>query len=93
MVNNNPFYFPNVDRLGNVAVTRHAQDKLKTDNISVSVFKNVLFTGNVLDEGFDVKWIEGKGIRIVVIKPTPFAGALLVKTVYKIKPQENSKRI
>lgn len=86
--NVNKYYFADVPRLGNVAVSRHAQEKMKADNISFKSFKEVLFNGDILEEGFDTTWVTLKNIRLVIIRPTPFKGALLVKTLYYIKPQE-----
>jgi hypothetical protein len=43
------------------------------------------------DEG--TVWRERDGIRLVIIlRPTPFKGACLVKTAYKIEGQEDARR-
>ena len=81
-------YFPNVPRLGNVAVSRHAQERVAEEEISEQDFETVLFKGRDTPEGFDVVWRELNGIRVVILRnPQPFRGALLVKTVFRVQPQ------
>jgi len=78
-------YFPNVPGLGNVAVSRHAQDRMREDGIGESTFRDALTEGETIADGHDVVWREKHGIRIVILrKPEPFAGAMLVKTVYRV---------
>jgi len=79
-------YFPNVPGLGNVAVSRHAQERMAQDGISEEDFADALMRGDTIPDGQDVVWREKDGVRIVILrKPTPFKGAMLVKTVYRIK--------
>ena len=78
-------YFPNVPGLGNVAVSRHAQERIAQDGISEKDFADALMRGDTIPDGQDVVWREKDGVRIVILrKPTPFKGAMLVKTVYRI---------
>ena len=65
-------YFPNVPQLGNVAVSRHAQDRMREDGISEAAFRDVLATGDIVPDGQDVVWREKDGIRIVIF--TAFLG-------------------
>ena len=81
-------YYPNVPGLGNVAVSRHAQDRLAEDGISEREFEAVLLRGDSVPEGQDIVWRQKDGIRLVILlKPEPFRGATLVKTAYRIEPQ------
>lgn len=81
-------FYRQVPRLGNVAVSRHAQAGMDEDHISDATFKEVLWEGEETKDGQDIVYREGRGIRIVILmNPTPNVGARLVKTVFKIKPQ------
>ena len=79
-------YFPNVPGLGNVALSRHAQERMAQDGISEEDFADALMHGDTIPDGQDVVWREKDGVRVVILRtPTPFKGAMLVKTVYRIK--------
>jgi hypothetical protein len=83
-------YYPNVSRLGNVAVSRHAQSRVKEEGISKEAFERVLLKPIKEDvqEGPGILLRERDGIRLVILtKPKPFSGAKLVKTVYRVKAQ------
>ena len=80
-------YFPNVPRLGNVAVSRHAQERMVQDGIPEDAFLDALMNGEMVPDGADVVWRQKDGVRIVLIRrPTPFKGAMLATTVYRIRP-------
>jgi hypothetical protein len=84
------YFYRNVPKLGNVAVSRHAQKRMKEDQIPQEVFERVLLTPVKQDirDGADILWRERDGIRIVILEnPTPSTGAKLVKTVYRIQAQ------
>ena len=86
-------YIPNVPGLGNVAVSRHAQERMATDHITEEVFQDALLNGDTIPDGPDVVWRQKEGIRVVILpRPTPFRGAMLVKTVYRIGAQAQAKR-
>lgn len=88
-------FFRGVARLGNVAVSRHAQAQMQRHGISEETFQDVLLRPMTPDikEGFDIVWREGKGIRIVILTdPTPNLGAKLVKTVFKVNGQAAARR-
>jgi hypothetical protein len=88
------YFYRNVERLGNVAVTRHAQNNMDEHNIRQELFEDVLLhpLHDDIAEGNDIVWREGKGIRIVIIlNPTPARGAKVVKTVYRIQPQAKAR--
>jgi len=86
-------YFPNVPQLGNVAVSRHAQDRMREDGISEAAFRDVLATGDIVPDGQDVVWREKDGIRIVILRrPEPFSGAMLAKTVYRIGENAQARK-
>ena len=79
-------YFSDVPGLGNVAVSRHAQDRMLDEGIAESTFRDALLYGDTTPDGQAVIWREKHGIRIVILrKPEPFAGAMLVKTVYRVR--------
>ena len=85
-------YFPDVPGLGNVAVSRHAQDRMAQDGISEEDFRDALMRGETIPDGQDIVWREKDGIRVVILRrPTPFNGAMLAKTVYRIKAQASAR--
>lgn len=87
-------FFRNVPKLGNVAVTRHAQQRMAEDNISPEAFERVLLAPVKQDirDGADILWRERDGIRLVILEnPTPPSGAKLVKTVYRIEAQAKAR--
>jgi Domain of unknown function (DUF4258) len=87
-------YFPDVPHLGNVAVSRHAQERMLDDGISEDTFTRALVHGETIPDGQDVVWREKDGVRIVILRsPTPFKGAMLVTTVYRMQgPARATKR-
>lgn len=86
-------YYVDVKDLGNVAVSHHAQARMADNGITQETFERVLLNPIRPDikDGMDVVWRERDGLRIVILTdPTPNVGAVLVKTVYRVKPQANS---
>lgn len=87
------FYFAAVPGLGNVAVSRHAQEQAEGHGISEEVFQRVLELGTDRPDGLKTVWREGLGIRLVILRrPEPFRGASLITTVYKVKAQAATRR-
>lgn len=86
-------YYPDVPGLGNVAVSRHAQERMDEYNITQSVFERALLTPtSEVQEGTDILWRERDLVRVVIIqRPVPFAGAKLVKTVIRVGAQANAR--
>ena len=87
-------FYRNVPKLGHVAVSRHAQNRMEEDNISEEAFERALLTPVKPDikDGADILWRERDGIRIVILEnPTPPSGAKLVKTVYRIEAQAKAR--
>src|SRR4051794_24976181 len=87
------FYW-NVLRLGNVAVSRHAQERILSENIPIAAFEHALLWPSQPDvhDGQDVLWREHNGLRLVILlNPTPNRGAVLVKTVYRVNLQANAR--
>ena len=78
-------YFEDVPGLGNVALSRHAQTRAEQDGISEAMVLDVLLQGQDTPDG-DSTWRELKGVRLVIVDPTPFRGAKLVTTMYRVKP-------
>ena len=85
------FYYPKVKGLGNVAVSRHAQERAAGDSISEVQFQDVLNNGKDTPAGFGATWREKDSVRLVIIVPTPFKGAKLVKTCFRAAPQAEAK--
>ena len=87
-------FYRNVPKLGNVAVSRHAQKRMEEDKISHEAFEHVLLAPVKQDvrDGTDILWRERDGIRIVILENlTPASGAKLVKTVYRIEEQAKAR--
>lgn len=83
-------FYRDVPGLGNVAISRHAQQRAEEDGISQDAFDRVLLTPIKPDtpDGADILWRERDGIRLVILtNPTPNTGAMLVKTVYRVEAQ------
>ena len=83
-------FYENVPRLGNVAVSRHAQAQMIEAGISQEAFDRVLLepTRPDIPDGVDILWRERDGLRLVIlINPTPNRGAKLIKTVYRVQAQ------
>ena len=79
-------YFPNVPGLGNVALSRHAQERMVADGISEHELREALLRGTTTPDGQEVVWREKDGVRVVIVrKPTPFKGAMLATTIYRVK--------
>jgi hypothetical protein len=79
-------YFPSVPGIGNVAVSRHAQERMIRDNISEVDFINVLLKSASTPTKNSVVIRESDRIRIVIeLKPEPFSGAALVLTTYRVQ--------
>jgi Domain of unknown function (DUF4258) len=88
-VSDRQYYYQAVPGLGNVAVSRHAQQRMDEHKISQAMFERALFTPTKeVEEGPEILWRERDNIRIVIVqRPKPFRGARLVKTVMKVGAQ------
>ena len=87
-------FYRDVPRLGNVAVSRHAQDRMARDGIPPDAFERALLhpTKPDIADGMEVLWREREGLRIVILtNPTPNIGAKLVKTVYRVQSQAEAR--
>jgi hypothetical protein len=80
------YYYEDVPGLGNVALSRHAQAKAEDQGITDGQISLVLYRGKDIPDS-DSIMREHIGIRLVIITPTPFRGAKLVKTLYRVEPQ------
>lgn len=90
------FYYEDVLKLGNVYVSRHAQDRMDDEGITPGLFEKVLLapTRPDIPDGANVAWRERDGVRLVILlNPEPDRGAKLIKTVYRVKPQAITKRV
>lgn len=82
------YYFEDVPGIGNVAVSRHAQERAESEGISTKAFEQALLNGITIPEGPGVLWRELNGVRLVVLThPEPFRGAALVKTCFRVQEQ------
>ncbi len=87
------YYFTEVPGLGNVAVSRHAQEQAEKHGVSELVFQRVLERGTDRPDGQGVLWREDVGIRLVIIRrPEPFSGASLVTTLYPVQRQATARK-
>lgn len=87
------YYFADVPGLGNVAVSRHAQEQAAEHGISEDVFQRVLERGTDRPDGLGVVWREDVGIRLVIIlRPEPFRGAALITTLYPVRRQASARK-
>lgn len=84
-------FWRNVPGLGHVAVSRHAQSRAHEQGITEEQFVAALFHGRDTPDGFEAVWRELGGLRLVILlRPEPFRGAKLVKTVYLVKAQKSA---
>ena len=82
-------YYENVPSLGNVALSRHAQDRAYAEGIPDAEVERVLLTGKLVPDTHGVSFRELNGIRLVIIhRPTPFRGAALVTSIFRIERQK-----
>lgn len=89
------YFYEKVPGLGNVAVSRHAQSRMDELGISQEAFEDILLNtprDKDIEESGGVIWRQANGIRLIIITPSDFRGAKLIKTVYKIKPQGMATR-
>ena len=80
------YYYEDIPGLGNVTLSRHAQEKAREHHISEQHVEMVLYRGRDTPDG-DSTWREHNRIRLVIITPTPFRGSKLVKTMYRVEAQ------
>jgi hypothetical protein len=88
-------FYRDVKGLGNVAVSRHAQASMEAEGISQAAFNRALLEPIQADiaEGRDILWRERDGLRLVILTdPTPNLGAVLVKTVFRVRRQASAIR-
>jgi hypothetical protein len=87
------YYYPDVPGLGNVAVSRHAQERMDEYKISQAAFERALLDPiKEVEEGTEIVWRERDNVRIVIVqRPVPFRGAKLVKTVMKVGAQAGAR--
>jgi hypothetical protein len=78
-------FYRGVPGLGNVALSRHAQEQMVDARISEPMIERVLLSGLDTPIASDVMWRQKDGLRIVILtNPTPNVGAKLVKTIYRV---------
>ncbi len=83
-------YWPDVPGLGNVAISRHAQARAVKHGITEGMIASALSRGTDTPDGLSEVFREWGVVRLVIVlRPTPFKGACLVKTITRIKPALN----
>lgn len=83
-------FYEDVPGLGNVAISRHAQEKMDRHGITEAVLEDVLWKGYDRPDG-NSTWREKSGVRLVIIRPEPFRGAMLVVTAFRIMGQARAR--
>lgn len=89
-----PHYYTSVPELGNVAISRHAIEKMDTEGIAQERFEDALLrpTRPDIPDGQDILWRERDGLRIIILlNPEPDRGSKLVKTVYRVARSAKAK--
>jgi hypothetical protein len=88
-------FYESVPKIGNVAVSRHAQANVLEQKITERDFELALFDPNkTVREGFNTLWLERGGIRLVVVlRPEPFSGAALVTTAFRMQQNRTVEKI
>jgi hypothetical protein len=88
-------FYRDVPKLGHVAFSRHAQERLEDEGVSEETVRSILYdtTQPDIPDGQGVVHREGQGIRLVILmNPTPNRGARLVKTAYRIQANHKATR-
>ena len=86
-------YFANVPGLGNVALSRHAQERMVRDGISENELQEALLRGATTPDGQEIVWRQKDGVRVVILRnPTPFRGAMLATTIYRVKAAAKAQK-
>ena len=81
------YFYDDIPRLGNVVLTRHAQDKAHQEGITEEEIERALVNGQDTPDGMNIIWRQFRNLRLVIIlKPTPDLGSKVVKTLYRVKP-------
>jgi hypothetical protein len=63
------------------------------DGVSENEVKEALLRGTTKPDGQEVVWREKDGVRVVILrKPTPFKGAMLATTIYRIRATAKAHR-
>ena len=89
-----PHFYRDVPGLGHVALSRHAQLRLREDGIGPDMLEDILLrpTGPDKPDGQTTIWREKNGVRLVILLPDQPSGARLMVTAYKIKGPASAKR-
>lgn len=84
-------YYTNVPVFGQVALSRHSQANAIEHGISEQQVEDVMMKGaDTPDARGTLR--EKDYVRLVIIRPTPFAGAMLVTTMFRVEPQAEAKK-
>ena len=77
-------YYRNVPRLGNVALSRHAQARAEEQSITDEMVERCLLHGYGFTEGLGILRLVHHGVVLIIqVRPTPFKGAKLVTTIFR----------
>ena len=80
------YRYDDVPGFGSVVLSRHAQDRAEEMIITDFQVDEALFKGRDVVEGA-ATLREHNGVRLVIIRPTPWRGLYLVKTVFRVERQ------
>lgn len=85
-------YYTDVPTFRQVALSRHSQAKAIEHGISEEQVADVLMNGTDIPDGTTGTFREKDHVRMVIIRPDPFRGAMLVTTMFRVEPQAQAKR-
>jgi len=82
--------YENVPGFGSVVLSHHAQRKAAEQRINDATVEKVLFKGRDRPDG-EATWREHTEVRLVIIRPTPWRGEWLVKTMFRVQAQAKAR--
>lgn len=77
-------YYRDVPGLGNVALSRHAQERAVEERVTDQQVEQALWHGNDTPDA-DAIWREHAGLRLVIVEPKENRGARLMVTMYRVQ--------
>ena len=87
-------FYRNIEGLGNVALSRHAQRKAEEEGFNDAMVSDALNSPTAPDipDGKNIVFRDRGRLRLVInLRPEPWSGACLVTTIIRIKPQESAR--
>jgi hypothetical protein len=85
-------YWTDVPRLGNLAITRHAQSQAEARGISETMVADTLAHGEDTPDSPSTVFRDRGRIRLVIIpRPEPYRGAALCVSIIRLEPQQAAR--